>query len=103
MRKRKAAKLLLDFFATHEWTQGTLARRRDGTRTNLQDPTAYSFCVFGAAEVLGGIPHSTLREIFGVQVIGPFNDQPGMTKERIMGILRKAATPWYRRLPWPFK
>src|SRR5262245_38742159 len=32
----------------HRWTQGPLARTRDGLGTQPEDPSAYSFCLVGA-------------------------------------------------------
>ncbi len=84
-----------------DWTQHTDARDKDGNPVSALDAAAACFCGVGALKRAAGRefdvnPMSPLRralEFFGGVLGGiapKVNDEPGMTKERILAKLEEA-------------
>lgn len=84
-----------------DWTQGTDARDKDYNPVSPLDMTATCFCGVGALKRAAGrefdpSPRSPLRralDFFGGVLGGiapKVNDEPGMTKERIVAKLLEA-------------
>lgn len=90
-----------EFAKTHDWTQGALARDKDGEKCDHYEDVAASFCTMGFIYCAYG-EHS--REGFkamtelgeyldlqcdGVTIPG-WNDDPERTKEQVIEALCKA-------------
>lgn len=85
---------LLKFFKRRGWCQGALARTKRGAATHWTDANAVSFCLVGAAEKVELSLRGSERLVNAVLKAGGaapsyFNDQPGMTKRKIMCFLKK--------------
>jgi hypothetical protein len=95
----KAKDLLKD---SSKWTQGALARNRDGRVCMPGSPDAESWCLIGAIcrtyrdnESLNAAIEAVDRVITGgchdgIDEIEEWNDYPGRTFEEILEVLEKA-------------
>jgi hypothetical protein len=82
------------------WTKGTLARDSEGFATNVNGPTACSFCLVGAIEHCYTSIQDTLRattkvkqelrkQYPNVEFVGQWNDHPDRTHEEVVNLLKK--------------
>ena len=76
------------------WTQGTSARNIDGEPVGVSSLDAVSFCASGACRrvdsLFGGVAVLELAQTIapltysGESIVIHWNDQPGMTKEKVL-------------------
>lgn len=81
------------------WTQGALARDKDGEKTEWHLETACSFCLRGAL-VVASRQHGTQAQMsarsrleMALDVPGDtvsFNDAPGRTREEVLDLIERA-------------
>jgi len=75
------------------WTQGTLAKDKDGNTVPPKSKRAVSFCALGAVEAVGGRVEAARRCLNGVapygDVIG-FNDNGNRTFPEIKDLFKNA-------------
>jgi hypothetical protein len=83
------------------WTKGTLARNSEGYATNVNGPTACSFCLVGAIEHCYPVPIKKLLDIVqqvkdelaiqapNFEFIGQWNDHPDRTHKEVVDLLKK--------------
>ena len=86
--------VLEKFFTENEWCQGACARTKAGNECGTVHPKAHSFCLIGSACVLH-IDSQHLDRLFdaakeeGFTSVSRFNDQPGMTREKIIDFCKR--------------
>lgn len=84
-----------EFLKTHEWTQRSYAKDKDGNKTNIADKEAVSFCVLGVLHrVYNDIfEHSLKKEMLRRAIpnirIAAWNDDPERTKQEVINMLCK--------------
>lgn len=70
------------------WTQGLLARNKDGEGAFSDATEAVSFCAVGAC-VRSGVSCGHLKKLLGVDTTS-WNDTPGRTKEEVLDLFDRA-------------
>lgn len=88
---------LAEFFRTHGWCKGVLARDVEGNRTLFNSEDAVSFCLLGGSDNVYGFhptmgraeAYNKLKETTGAE-LADWNDNIAKSKEEVIALCEKA-------------